>query len=94
MKLKVVKTVSRLGVTQKVVQVIRVSPFGIPAGIPPTDFLAKGDLLVGTGAGTHITKAAGADGTFLKYDSTKPGGLDAVVISVGGAQVLQVQVFS
>lgn len=44
-------------------------------GIPPTDFTAKGDMLVGTGSGTHDTKAVGADNELPVADSAQADGI-------------------
>jgi hypothetical protein len=38
---------------------------------------AKGDLLAATGTGTLTRVAAGADGTFVEYDSAQPAGIKA-----------------
>ena len=51
---------------------------GIEANIST---IAKGGLLVGTEAGAMGIKAAGTNGLFLKYDSSKSGGLDAAAVA-------------
>jgi len=50
---------------------------------------AKGDLLVGTADNTVARKAVGADGKFLKADSSKPDGLDWADAGGGAGETLQ-----
>jgi hypothetical protein len=45
------------------------------SGIPATAFTAKGDLLVGTGSGTYVAQAVGANGTVLIADSAQADGV-------------------
>jgi hypothetical protein len=65
-----------------VAKVYRVTPFGFPDGITTNAFTQVGGILAGTGAGTYIEKSPGANGTYLKYDSTQPGGVTADIPSL------------
>jgi hypothetical protein len=51
------------------------------AVIPPSDFTAVGDILVGTGAGTYSALAVGADGDVLTANSTCAEGVEWVASS-------------
>jgi hypothetical protein len=74
----------------------------IPVGIGPhshtasgvgavatSSFAAKGDLLVGTGAGTLVAQTVGANGTVLTADSAEADGVKWAA-PAGGGKVLQV----
>lgn len=74
----------------------------VPVGIGPhshtaagvgavatSSFAAKGDLLVGTGAGTLVAQTVGANGTVLTADSTQADGVIWAAPASGG-KVLQV----
>ena len=74
----------------------------VPVGIGPhshtasgvgavatSSFAAKGDLLVGTGAGTLVAQTIGANGTVLTADSTQADGV-IWAAPAGGGKVLQV----
>lgn len=43
--------------------------------VPLDDYTTKGDLLVGTGAGTVVRVGVGADGQVIEADSTQPAGV-------------------
>jgi hypothetical protein len=73
----------------------------IPVGIGPhshtasgvgavatSSFAAKGDLLVGTGAGTLATQTVGANGTVLTADSTQADGVIWAAPAAGGGMTL------
>jgi hypothetical protein len=68
-------------VTQEIVAVIRIADFALPSGIGVSQFTQEGGILVGTGSGTFIEKSPGADGKYLKYDSTQAGGVTADIPS-------------
>ena len=68
----------------------------VPVGIGPhshtaagvgavatSSFAAKGDLLVGTGAGTLVAQTVGANGTVLTADSTQADGVKWAVPAAG-----------
>jgi hypothetical protein len=82
MKIKVTYTKFNVLVPRLVAKVYRVTPFGQPDGITTSAFTQAGSLLAGTGAGTYIEKSPGANGTYLKYDSTAPGGVTADIPSL------------
>jgi hypothetical protein len=73
----------------------------IPVGIGPhshtasgvgavatSSFAAKGDLLVGTGAGTLATQTVGANGTVLTADSTQADGVAWAAPANGGGMTV------
>jgi hypothetical protein len=60
------------------------------SGIQPSEFAAKGDLLVGTGSSTFDNLGVGANGTVLTADSTETTGLKWVAPGGAGGKVLQV----
>jgi hypothetical protein len=73
----------------------------VPVGIGPhshtaanvgavatSSFAAKGDLLVGTGAGTLVAQTVGANGTVLTADSTQADGVIWSTPSSGGMTLL------
>jgi hypothetical protein len=73
----------------------------VPVGIGPhthtastvgavatSSFAAKGDLLVGTGAGTLATQTVGANGTVLTADSAEADGVKWATPAAGGGMTL------
>jgi hypothetical protein len=58
-------------------------------GIPASAFTAKGNILVGTGSGTFVAQAVGANGTILTANSAQADGVEWVA-PAGGGKVLQV----
>lgn len=76
-RIKITQEIVEVGVTQEVSRIIVVSPFSVQQGILPSEFNGKGVILIGTGVGTFIAFTPGANGTYLKYDSTQPAGVVA-----------------
>ena len=69
MRLKITFTSSYLTVTQRATRIYRVSPFGVPAGIPEGTFTAEGQIIVGLGSGTYaVLSAPSASGLRLVSD--------------------------
>jgi hypothetical protein len=64
-----------------VIEIMVFSQFSLSNAITTTTFTAKGDLLVGTGSTTYNSLVVGADGFFLKADSTTSTGLRWAAIS-------------
>lgn len=64
-----------VNVKPQVARVVRVYNYRVPSGIAETEFTAKGDILVGTGAGTFAPRAVGSDGQFLQADSAQADGI-------------------
>jgi len=62
--------------------------------IVPVTFNAKGDLLTASADDTPAILSVGTDGFVLTADSTAPNGITWAVAAAGGADILQVQVFS
>ena len=58
MRLKITFTSSYLTVTQRATRIYRVSPFGVPSGIPESTFTAEGQIIVGLGSGTYVALSA------------------------------------
>lgn len=52
--------------------------------VPRAIFDAKGDLIAGSGDGRPVRVPVGANGLFLKADSTAPGGVSWSTASAGG----------
>lgn len=52
--------------------------------VPYSLAVAKGDLLVATGAGAFVRKPVGANGLFLQADSSQPDGLTYAAGGAGG----------
>jgi len=73
------KQSNQITVQKQVVLRVRILEFNLPSGITNQVFTQKGEILVGSGDGTYIVFPPGSDGTYLKYDSTQPGGLIAEV---------------
>jgi hypothetical protein len=72
-----------------------VGPLGLGDITADAAWVALGDLIVGTGAGTADILSAGVDGLVLTTDSGTATGLKwAAGGSSGGADILEVQVFS
>lgn len=62
--------------------------------IVPVTFNAKGDLLTASADDTPAILSVGTDGFVLTADSTAPNGITWAATAAGGADILQVQVFS
>lgn len=62
--------------------------------IVPVTFNAKGDLLTASADDTPAILSVGTDGFVLTADSTAPNGIAWAATAAGGADILQVQVFS
>ena len=58
-----------------ILEIITFTAFDVATAVQTSTFTAKGDILVGTGAGTAGKIAAGTNGYFLKADSTTATGL-------------------
>lgn len=56
--------------------------------VATSSFAAKGDLLVGTGAGTLVAQSVGANGTVLTADSTQADGVIWAAPAAGGMTLL------
>jgi hypothetical protein len=57
------------------IEIMVFSQFTVTSGLTTASFTAKGDMVVGTGPGTINTLIVGADGYYLKADSTTTTGL-------------------
>lgn len=82
MILRILVNTSNININNQTVRVVRVYNRNVPSGITEVEFTQKGGILVGTGSGTFIEQAPGANGTFLKYDSTQPGGVTAAIPTI------------
>lgn len=51
--------------------------------INPSTITTKGDLIVGTGAGTLVRQGVGTDGQFLKANSAQADGVEWATVSAG-----------
>jgi len=75
MILVVEKQSNQITVQKQVVLRVRILEFNLPSGITNQVFTQKGEIIVGSGDGTYIVFPPGADGEYLKFDSTQPGGV-------------------
>jgi len=58
-----------------IIEVMVLSQFNLSNGLTTSSFTAKGDMIIGTGTNTQSTLIVGADGYYLKADSTTSTGL-------------------
>lgn len=68
-----------------------ISAAGGAGGIPGSTFTTKGDLLIGTGAGTYNRHGAGANGTVPIADSTQTDGWRVAALSAAEIPVAALQ---
>lgn len=86
MKIKVTYTKFNVKVPRQVVKVYRVSPIGMPEGIPDDTFTQKGGILVGTAPGQFTELPPGINGYVLMYDNAQATGLrSASIIGLANA---------
>jgi hypothetical protein len=64
------------------------------SGILPSNFAAKGDLLVGTGSGTFVAQGVGSNGQVLTANSAQADGVEWATISAGGMTLISTTTFT
>jgi hypothetical protein len=64
------------------------------SGILPSNFTAKGDLLVGTGSGTFVAQGVGTNGQVLTANSAQSDGVEWTTLSAGGMTLISTTTMS
>ena len=64
------------------------------AAVQKSSITAKGDILIGTGAGTFTAQTVGANGTVLTANSAQADGVEWATISAGGLTLLSTTALS